>query len=66
MTFSSHRIQTSTNVSAVSKSDIIVVIPALNEVEAIGSVINELKDLGYDDILVVDGYSSDGTSEVAK
>jgi dolichol-phosphate mannosyltransferase len=50
----------------VSKSDIIVVIPALNEAEAIGSVINELKDLGYDDILVVDGYSSDGTSEVAK
>ena len=66
MTFPSHRTQTSTNVSAVSKSDIVVVIPALNEAEAIGSVINELKGLGYDDILVVDGYSCDGTSEVAK
>jgi dolichol-phosphate mannosyltransferase len=50
----------------VSKSDVTVVIPTLNEAEAIGHVIDELRGLGYDDILVVDGYSSDGTAEIAR
>ncbi len=52
--------------NGVSKNDVTVVIPTLDEAEAIAHVINELRGLGYDDILVVDGYSSDGTSEVAK
>jgi len=49
----------------VPKSDVTVVIPTLNEAGAIGRVIGELKGLGYDDILVVDGYSSDGTRDIA-
>jgi len=38
----------------------------LNEAEAIGKVIDELKQEGYKNILVVDGYSNDGTLEIAK
>ena len=50
----------------VEKDDITVVIPTLNEELAIGFVINELVDEGYYNILIVDGYSSDSTVEVAQ
>ena len=43
-----------------------VVIPTLNEEQAIGKVIEELKACGWSDILVVDGGSTDRTREVAE
>lgn len=43
-----------------------IVIPTLNEQEAIGKVLNELFSIGFKNILVVDGYSSDGTFDTAK
>ena len=43
-----------------------VVIPTLNEEQAIGKVIEELKACGWSDILVVDGGSSDRTREIAE
>lgn len=49
----------------VTKGDITVVIPTWNEVEAITKVIDEIREYGYENILVVDGYSTDGTAEVA-
>lgn len=47
--------------------DFTVVIPTLNEHKAIGLVIDELLSTGIprDNILVVDGYSNDGTVEIA-
>jgi len=50
----------------VSKDDVTVVLPVLNEKEAIGHVLNELREYGYHNLLVVDGYSSDGTPEIAR
>ena len=49
---------------AVMRDQVTVVIPTLDEEEAIGPVIDEVKAAGYDDILVVDGYSKDGTTAV--
>ncbi|MCY0867654.1 MAG: glycosyltransferase family 2 protein [Desulfurococcus sp.] len=45
-----------------------IVLPTLNEAEAIGLVIDELLNAGVpvERILVVDGYSSDGTVEIAR
>ena len=43
-----------------------IVIPTLNEQEAIGKVLDELFSIGLKNILVVDGYSSDGTLDTAK
>lgn len=37
----------------------------LNEREAIGKVIDDLKKEGFNHLLVVDGYSTDGTPEIA-
>jgi glycosyltransferase involved in cell wall biosynthesis len=51
--------------SGIIKQDITVVVPTWNEAEAIGQVIDELREYGYENILVVDGYSSDGTGEIA-
>jgi dolichol-phosphate mannosyltransferase len=50
----------------IGKDDVTVVLPTLNEEEAIGRVIQELKEAGYRNILVVDGYSTDGTAKVAE
>jgi dolichol-phosphate mannosyltransferase len=50
---------------ACNKDEITVVIPTLNEKEGICDVIEELKECGYHRILVVDGYSTDGTPEIA-
>ena len=41
-------------------------IPTLNERDGIGLVIDEIKSLGFNKIIVVDGYSTDGTAEIAK
>ena len=46
--------------------ELTVVIPTLNEADAIGKVIDELRGYGYNNILVVDGHSDDGTAEIAR
>ncbi len=51
---------------AISKEDVTVVLPTLNEEKAIGKIIDELLSEGYEKILVVDGYSTDRTVEIAK
>ncbi len=49
----------------ISKEDLTIVIPTWNEVEAIGKVIDEVREYGYAKILVIDGYSTDGTAKLA-
>jgi dolichol-phosphate mannosyltransferase len=46
--------------------NITIVIPTLNEEQGIGRVLEELLYLRLRNILVVDGYSSDRTVDVAK
>ena len=43
-----------------------IAIPTLNEEEAIGPLLEEIKGFGYNDILVVDGHSSDKTTDIAR
>lgn len=52
--------------AVVAFDDVTIVIPALNECEAVGKVIDELNREGFLNILVVDGYSKDGTPEIAQ
>ncbi len=49
-------------------SDIEVVIPTLNEEEAIGRVLDEVYSVGVkpDQVLIVDGHSTDRTREIAQ
>jgi dolichol-phosphate mannosyltransferase len=49
----------------MNKDDVCVLIPTLNEKATIGPIIEELQSLGYKNILIVDGHSSDGTPEIA-
>lgn len=42
-----------------------VLLPALNESGTIGDVIDSYVELGFQNVLVMDGHSSDGTREVA-
>jgi dolichol-phosphate mannosyltransferase len=50
----------------IRKEDLTILIPTLNEAGAIGKVIDELRSEGYNNILVVDGHSRDGTVEAAR
>jgi len=50
----------------VSRDQLTVVIPTKNEQEAIKVVLQELKQYGYNNILLVDGYSTDKTVDYAK
>ncbi|QDX41015.1 S-layer glycoprotein N-glycosyltransferase AglJ [Salarchaeum sp. JOR-1] len=46
--------------------DVCVLIPTLNEAETIGSVIDGLREEGLENVLVVDGHSTDETREIAR
>lgn len=41
-------------------------IPTLNEEQSIGDIVRGFKSMGYDNILVIDGGSTDRTVEIAK
>jgi dolichol-phosphate mannosyltransferase len=45
--------------------DVCVLVPTYNEAETIGRVVDDFRSAGFEDILVVDGHSEDGTDEVA-
>ena len=46
--------------------DVCILIPTLNEEESIESVVKEFRALGFENILVVDGHSTDATFARAK
>ena len=47
------------------RDQLTVVIPTLDEEEAVGPLIEEVRAQGFDKIMVADGYSRDRTTEVA-
>ena len=51
---------------AIRREEVTVVIPTFNEEKAIGMVLDELFKVGYKNVLVVDGYSVDGTVKIAE
>ena len=50
----------------MNKDDVCILIPTLNEGRTIGGLIKEFKSLGYSDILVIDGHSTDNTVKSAE
>jgi dolichol-phosphate hexosyltransferase len=48
-----------------TKPDVTVIVPTLNEAGGITDVLNELKENGLRNIIVVDGHSTDGTARLA-
>jgi len=50
----------------INKDQVTIVIPTKNEEDGIKAVLGELKQEGYTQILVIDGYSTDRTKENAE
>jgi dolichol-phosphate mannosyltransferase len=48
------------------KDKVTIILPTLNEEKAIGPVIDELREYGYSNILVIDGNSTDKTKEIVQ
>jgi dolichol-phosphate mannosyltransferase len=48
------------------KDEVCILIPTLNESLTIGNLIREFRALGYNNILVIDGKSTDNTAKVAE
>ena len=46
--------------------DVCILIPTLNEGKTIKSLVEKFKKLGFDDVLVIDGHSSDDTASQAE
>ncbi|PAU84071.1 TIGR04182 family glycosyltransferase [Halorubrum salipaludis] len=46
--------------------DVCVLLPTMDEVETVARVVEAFRDAGLDEILVIDGGSSDGTQEAAR
>jgi len=65
--FSEERQSTQQNEDSIDelRDKVTIVIPTLNEEEAIGPLIDEIKEAGYKRVLVVDGYSKDKTVKIA-
>jgi dolichol-phosphate hexosyltransferase len=52
--------------SSIDVDEVTVVVPTLNESSGLSKVLDELKEEGFLNIMVVDGYSNDGTVKVAR
>jgi len=51
---------------SIAKEQVTVVVPTLNEEGAIGQVLDGLREEGFGNIIVVDGYSTDRTPTIAR
>jgi len=49
----------------ISNDNLTIVVPVLNEEKGVGAVIDDIYQNGYQNVLVVDGYSSDKTVQAA-
>ncbi|PSP54492.1 TIGR04182 family glycosyltransferase [Halobacteriales archaeon QS_1_67_19] len=48
------------------REDVCVLIPTLNEAETIGDVIDGFASHGFENVLIIDGNSTDGTADIAR
>src|SRR3972149_579260 len=50
----------------MKKEDVCILIPTLNEGKTIGGLVKEFRSMGFSDILVIDGHSTDDTAKNAE
>ncbi len=50
---------------SIEKDEVCILIPTLNEAPTIGGLISEFKEMGYFNIVVMDGNSRDATRDIA-
>ncbi|AEM56829.1 glycosyl transferase [Haloarcula hispanica N601] len=48
------------------RDDVCILLPTFNEAETIESVVSGFREQGFDDVLVIDGGSTDGTQDIAE
>ncbi|MCD5409466.1 MAG: S-layer glycoprotein N-glycosyltransferase AglJ [Methanocellales archaeon] len=48
------------------KENVCILIPTLNEAPTIGDIVHKFKSMGFSNIMVIDGHSTDGTVRIAE
>ena len=48
------------------RDDVCILLPTFNEAETIESVVSGFREQGFDNVLVIDGGSTDGTQDIAE
>jgi glycosyltransferase (TIGR04182 family) len=48
------------------RDEVCVLVPTFNEAAAIGEVVSGFREAGYENVLVIDGGSTDGTRQIAE
>jgi len=48
------------------KDNVCILIPTLNEAPTIGDIVRRFKSMGFSDVLVIDGHSTDDTVKIAE
>lgn len=61
-----HVFSSQVRADAMSLEDVCILIPTLNEEDAIAEVVSEFKKMGFENVLVIDGHSVDDTCARAK
>ena len=54
------------DMALMDRDDVCVLLPTMNEAETIGDVVAGYREAGFDNVLVVDGGSTDGTRQIAE
>lgn len=52
--------------SSIHPDNVCIFIPTLNESHTVGNIIGEFRSLGFSNILILDGHSTDGTADIAE
>jgi dolichol-phosphate mannosyltransferase len=50
----------------MDRDEVCVLLPTMNEAETIGDVVSGYREVGFDNVLVIDGGSTDGTRQIAE
>ena len=50
----------------IKNEDVCILVPTLNEATTVGEVVRGFKSLGFENVLVIDGDSTDATREIAE
>ncbi|ERH13011.1 MAG: glycosyltransferases involved in cell wall biogenesis, partial [halophilic archaeon J07HB67] len=64
--FSEANLHAAGDQTVMDREEVCVLLPTYQEAETVGRVVTEFREAGFDDVLVIDGGSTDDTRTIAR